>query len=74
MDGMQLEIHREYDYRYAITKNGADGIKVVVSEFIDPETYFQVGDCSSYYYRYENCLIVQHCGDVSSIVIVNFDP
>lgn len=54
------------DCRYYITKNNK-----IISGFNDPSTHFQMGDGHTICYLAENGdLIIENCGDVSSVVIV----
>ena len=44
-----------------------------LSGFVDPDTDFQLGDGDTFGYMYDSDLVIQNCGDVSSVVIIKFE-
>ena len=63
-DSMFLYICNEGGY-YVVKDNK------IISGFLDPETHFQLGDGSTTCYLTDNNdLVVENCGDVSSVVII----
>lgn len=42
----------------------------IVGGFRDYQTTYQMGDCVTNFYEWEGRLVVQNCGDVSSVVVI----
>ncbi len=43
----------------------------IISGFFDKSSHYQMGDCDTYAYLWDNEIVIQNCGDVSSVVIVS---
>lgn len=64
---LKIEHNKDDVLEYQILKNGE-----LFSGFCDPSSSFQLGDGSSVVYIYENRIIVENCGDVSSVVVIKY--
>ena len=81
-NGIEIDVKEFSNYNDASAKYFMHGTNVVyvvakdnkiLSGFYDDATTFQTGDCSTNFYTYgDNEIVVQNCGDVSSVVGLRF--